>query len=315
MTDHPFPRRATQPERPLTSRLKSRRSPSLIGNGLLLLCSALATTAGPGGATDAYAAPQDPSGFGGAGGTALANEVIEFKGTLKDARGNMVTVAGDDGTEYIVQYPDEITSLEFIAKALPAYLRRGMPIRFATVLGPTGMPMAPVNQIEVFAPINAKMLPHNQTERYTPGVHPADRKKRPRGAPLTGKVIVVGNLAMLNAQGGLALQAGSTPVQTMVAPDASLEIRVNNLSLAQPGDAVSVEGFYQPPDKTKVKANRIKITTDRIYGETPPKKIRQRPGKKTSDASPDTPDDAATPQNETAENETAKNEEAPDETP
>ncbi|MCM2372793.1 hypothetical protein [Aporhodopirellula aestuarii] len=249
--------------------------------GCTLLCLVMIC-----GSATTSAAPPDGSGFGGGGTGALANEVTVFDGTLKDARGNIITVTREDGTECTVQFPDEITSLEFVGKALPAYLRRGTPIRFATVLGPTGMPMAPVNQLQIFAPLSPQLVPHNQAERFTPGVHSADKKKPQRGMPLTGKVIVVGNLMMLTAQGGLAVQAGSTPVQTMVSPDATLEIRVNNLSLAQPGDAVSVEGFYQPPDETKVKANKITITTDRVFGEMPAKPTRQRPTKKSKVVEP-----------------------------
>ncbi len=210
------------------------------------------------------------------GGGAPANEITEFKGTLKGAQGNVITVTREDGTECMVQFPDEITSLNFVATALPAYLRRGMPVRFATVLGPTGMPMMPVEKIEIFSPLPAAAVPHSHSTRYTPGAHSADRKAPQRGAPLTGKVDVVGSLMILNPQGGIAIQAGTTPVQTMVSPNAKLEIRLNNLSLAEPGDSVSVVGFYQPPDETKVKASQITITTDRVYGEEQPKKSRTR---------------------------------------
>jgi hypothetical protein len=213
---------------------------------------------------------------GGFSGGAPANEITEFKGTLKGAQGNVITVTREDGTDCMVQFPDEITSLNFVATALPAYLRRGMPVRFATVLGPTGMPMMPIEKVEIFSPLPPAALPHNQSTRYAPGVHSADHKNPQRGAPLTGKVDVVGSLMMLSPQGGIAIQAGTTPVQTMVSPNAKLEIRLNNLSLAEPGDSVSVVGFYQPPDETKVKASQIMITTDRVFGEEQPKKTRTR---------------------------------------
>jgi len=241
------------------------------------------------------AADGPAGGFGEGGGAAVysaaANEVTEFKGTLKDARGNLITVTREDGTDCLVMFPDEITGMNFVANALPAYLRRGMPIRFATVLGPTGMPLRPIDKIEVYSPLPPKAVPHSQMSRFTPGVQSAERKKPVRGAPLSGKVDVVGNLMMLTPQGGLAVQAGATPVQTMVSPDAKIEIRLNNLTLAQPGDAVSVSGFYQPPDDTKVKASRITITTDRVYGEEQPKPVRAQRGKRAT-AAEKKPDEA-----------------------
>jgi hypothetical protein len=39
------------------------------------------------------------------------------------------------------------------------------------------------------------------------------------------------------------------------------------LNLAKDGDAVTISGFYQPPDDTKVKADRITVSTERVYGE------------------------------------------------
>lgn len=204
-----------------------------------------------------------------------ANEVTEFKGTLKGVRGNIVSVTRDDGVDCMVMFPDQITGVEFIAKALPAYLRRGTMVRFATTLGPTGMPLTPVNKLEIIAPVNLTGLNSHSRVKFLPGVNSVERKPPPRNGVMTGKVYVVGNLIMLAPNGGLAVQAGKVPVQTMVAPDATLEIRANSLALAQVGDTVSVAGFYQPPDDTKIKAERITVTSDRIYGEAPPPKERK----------------------------------------
>lgn len=206
---------------------------------------------------------------------AAANEVTEFEGELKGVRGNIATVTREDGVDCMVMFPDEINGLEFIASALPAYLRRGTPIRFTTTLGPTGMPLTPVDKLEIIAPVNINMVSHSQRMKYQPGVNSADRKAKPRNGPMTGKVYVVGSLMMLSPNGQLAVQAGKTPVQTMVSPNAKLEIRANNLALAQPGDRVKVAGFYQPPDDTKVKAERMTVTTDRVFGETPAKPERK----------------------------------------
>lgn len=270
----------------MTIRLSSRDTPpryrtplGIFVAGVIGLLTGLPTMQSGVGINSVCAAPPGAAA-GRFGGGARANEVTKFTGTLKNARGNIIVVTRDDGAECMVQFPDEITSLTFVAEALPAYLRRGMPIRFATVLGQTGMPVSPVTKIEIFSPLSEQAVAASLKTKYMPGVKSSDRhKKRRRGAPLTGQVDVVGSLRMLTPQGGLALQAGETPFQTMVSPDAKIEIRYNNLSLAQPGDKVSVAGFYEPPDDTKVKASQITITTDRVYGEAPPKKGRQRGAK------------------------------------
>ena len=71
----------------------------------------------------------------------------------------------------------------------------------------------------------------------------------------------------LDASGVMSVQAGKRPVRVQLTPDTKLELRVNNLSLAKEGDTVTVAGFYQPADETKVKADRVIITTDRVFGE------------------------------------------------
>ncbi|MFG0264883.1 MAG: hypothetical protein ACF8AM_06970 [Rhodopirellula sp. JB055] len=220
-------------------------------------------------------------GFGNNAAAGGTNEVTSFRGKLVSYRGMILTIEREDGTQVMVQTPDSISQLTFIAKALPAYLRPGMLVRFQANLGPAGTPLEPVSKLELFAPVNVKLLKGREREKFQPGVHPSNPPQRGNAGPPTGPVTVVGNLMALNPQGGVALRAGNVPVQTMTSPDLELQLRVNNLSLAQPGDAVDVRGFYQPPDDTKVKAESIQITTDRVYGETPPPtERRSRRGKR-----------------------------------
>ncbi|WP_404306689.1 hypothetical protein [Neorhodopirellula lusitana] len=249
-----------------------------------------------------HAVPQTGFGGSGNGATAAANEVTEFEGKLKGVRGNIVTVTRDDGVDCLVMFPKEADLIEFSATALPAYLRRGMLVRFSSVLGPTGMPLAPVDRIEIFAPVNPATVSGSGKDNYTPGVHSASKERKARNAPMTGKVTVVGSLLMLSPDGRLGVQAGKTPVQTMVSPQLKLEIRANNLSMAQEGEAVKVSGFYQPPDDTKVQAERITVTTDRIFGETPPPAARRtRRTRKEKEAQTKTEATAETPEVEAAD--------------
>ena len=102
-----------------------------------------------------------------------------------------------------------------------------------------------------------------------------------------------------------------------LADDAEFELRFNNLTLAQEGDPVSVAGFYQPPDDTKVKADRVTITTDRVYGEAtdqPPTRRtarrRTRPGEgDAEEASAEKPEAGEKP--ESAEGEAKAEDESP----
>lgn len=261
------------------------RSAVVVACCLLPCSSALCQTTPPAGAA------------GGFGAVAPANEVTKFSGTLKDARGNVIVVTREDDSECFVQVPDRITSLSFSAKAIPAYLRRGTPVRFAMAIGPNGAPISPVEKVVIFSPLAPGAVPPSEAAKFIPGVHHDNgRQARQPGAPRGGRVDVVGTLVMINPQGAISVQAGGTPVNTMVNQNAEIEIQMNNLSLAQAGDDVEIEGFYNPPDETKVKAQRIKITTDRVIGEAPgpaKRKGRSRPGKEANTLPAEQPPAAA----------------------
>jgi hypothetical protein len=229
----------------------------------------LACLAGPTRADDPPAA-----GFG----NAPANEVSEFKGTLKGMQRGILQVTRDDGTEVQVQLPAQAPSLTFVAQAKPPFLQRGMLVRFRGTFSPAGVAAMPIDKVEIFQPVNLQGVPGHSRDRFLPGVHPADRhagKKKPVGI---AKYTVVGSLMGINGNGAIMVQAGKIPVVAPLSQTASFEIRFNNLSLAQEGDAISVAGFYEPPDDTKIRGDKITVTTERIYGEpqdAPPRRSRR----------------------------------------
>ena len=215
--------------------------------------------------------------------------VTEFKGALKSFQRGVLLVTKDDGTEMMVQPPDDVSKFQFVATAKPAFLTRGTLVRFSGTFNQAGVPQAPISRVEVFQPITGKVPGHTR-ERFIPGVYP-ERSARNQPPQPIAKYDVVGALVGLDASGIMAVQAGNRPVRVQLTPDTKLELRVNNLSLAQEGDAVSVAGFYQPADETKVKADRVTITTDRIYGEPSdqPKRAPRRTSRRTKKPADENP--------------------------
>ncbi|MEL6104596.1 MAG: hypothetical protein AAFU85_01110 [Planctomycetota bacterium] len=238
------------------------------------------------------AAPQD------AGKQAVpGNEITNFKGTLKAFRQGIVVVEKEDGSEALVAVPDQITSFQFVAKAAPAFLRPGMLIRFTADFGPGGVPLAPISKLTLFQPVPTKSLHGRARQLFVAGVY-ADSKapnNRKQQTP-SGKLTVVGSLVGLTPNGILTLRAGKTPVRVPVNEQTQLELQYNNLSLAQAGDPVTVAGFFQPPNENQVKADRITIRPDRVFGEAPPQEDRKRKTK----------EDAAKPADENLEGDPAK---------
>lgn len=227
-----------------------------------------------------HAAPPE---FGAPGAAGPANEITSFKGSLKNMRRGLMIVEKEDGSEAMVMPPDNIASFKFVAQATPAFLRPNMLVRFTGNFGPGGVPLQPIEKITLFQPVDMRSIQGHAREQFTPGVHSADRRA-PRNQPMVGKLTVVGNLMGLAPNGVLAVRAGKYPLRVPVSGEAEFEICYNNPTLAQPGDTVSVSGFYQPPNENQVKADRITITTDRVYGEYQPEDDRKSRRKKRGEA-------------------------------
>ncbi len=199
-------------------------------------------------------------------GAANQNMVTEFKGTLKGFQRGVVHVLREDGTEVWVQLPDNISSFQFVATAKPEFLQRGSMVRFSGTFNQAGVSLSPVTKVELFQPISGR-LSRRTRERFLPGVYPQGDHGKQQPLPTVALCNIVGAVMGLDGNGGMVVRAGNRPVRVQLAEDVKFEVRYNNLSLAQEGDPVSVAGFYQPPDESRVKAERITVTTDRVYGE------------------------------------------------
>ena len=217
-----------------------------------------------------------PPGFG-----ANQNMVTEFKGKLKGFQRGVVYVQREDGTDMMVQVPDNLTAFQFVALAKPAFLKRGQLVRLTGTFNPVnGMAVSPINKVELFQPVSGAM-PGRIREQYLPGVYPQQQNENQQGFAGPVRCRVVGGVMGIHDNGNMVVQAGSRPLQIPLSPDVTFEIRFNNLTLAQEGDTVSVSGFYQPSNETLVKAERITVTSEKVFGEPtesiPKRGSRRRP--------------------------------------
>jgi hypothetical protein len=207
-----------------------------------------------------------------------ANLVTEFKGTLKGFQRGVILVTREDGTEMMVQPPDDVAAFQFIAPAKPAFLQRGTMVRFSGTFDLNGRPQEQIKRVEIFQPITGQVAGHHR-ESFLPDVYP-DHANRGKPPMAIANYSVVGGVIGMDATGVMMVQAGARQVRVQLAPDVELEVKVNNLSLAQEGDPITVAGFYQPADETKVKADRVTIRSDRVYGDpatnTKPKRRTSR---------------------------------------
>ncbi len=219
--------------------------------------------------------------------------VTEFKGKVKAARGNLLVVTKEDDTEVTVLLNQNPGKFLFSATANPAGLRPGWLVRITGSFSPQGVATAPVNQFELFLPFAIQALAGHERAQYTPGIAPVE------GEP--NQYRVVGQIMGMNQQ-AVMIQTPRGPLNVPFAPDAKWLVRCHELSLVQPGDPVSVTGFYQPPDESKVMGDRVTIAVERVIGEaTEPvgrRAAKPRRGAKAAkpEAEPDSEPAAAVPE-------------------
>ncbi len=231
-------------------------------------CPAVTVTAAQPPATDAAQSGQ-PRGVGtdASAATPGFDTVIEVTGTVVGARGKTLMVERADGEQVTVWLHEDPTRLRFIADAKPAYLRKGMMVRAEASLGPGAIPTGPVGKVEIFQAIPLAGLPHSAKEKFTPGIHPAKKgDARPQAGFVPGDYGVVGMVIGMDTA-GIYLNTGQSPLPLPVGAETEFTLNVNNTSLVQPGDPVSIEGFHQPPDETQIKANSVVIRPERVFGD------------------------------------------------
>lgn len=246
-------------------------------------------------------APQhsaDAQGFGGdapspaAGSNVMFDSVIKVEGTLKSAQGQYLIVTRSDGQDVTVKLHEDPTRLTVTAEAKPTFLRPQMMVRTTATLGPAGMPIQPVERVEIFQPLRLSKQSAAVKQKFTPGLHPSDRQVDLRQGFVPGQYTIVGSIAGMDPA-GIYIFTGKARVPVPLGEDAKILLVFNNLSIAQPGDPVVVNGFHQPPDETKVIANDVAIRPERVYGEAaemaPQRGRRGRGRQAQADAAPVVP--------------------------
>jgi hypothetical protein len=231
------------------------------------------------------------------------NMITEVTGKLKSLEHGVLVVIRDDGTEVLIKPPSEVYKLQFVAEAKPQFLQQGMMVRFTGSFNQAGVAQSPIARVELFQPINGK-VPGHVRRKYYPGVYPDPREAKKQAETGIAKCGVVGSLVGIDQSGLMSVRAGKIPVRIPLVQNAKFEIRYNNLALAKSGDSIRVAGFYNPPDETKVLADSVTITTDRVYGaiateESKPKPKKRRPRRSRRNEKQETKEDVVNPAGET----------------
>lgn len=201
----------------------------------------------------------DPPGFVFKG--ANQNMNIEVEGKLAGFKQGMLLVTRQDGVEVTVKPPEDALGFDFQAPMEVSFLQRGMMVRFNGNFNKAGVPTDPIDVLTAFLPLTEK-LAKKKSDEFVPGIYPGEKKSNLPDGVLNYKI--VGKLMGWDATGLIAVQAGRRPLRVQLAEKATMNLRLNQLNLAQQGDAVTITGTYRLPDDTKIVAKTISVTTDRV---------------------------------------------------
>lgn len=163
--------------------------------------------------------------------------IAELKGKVKGVKlaGPGVAVVemtdADDKTYYIKVEPKK-TKVKVEGTALVSFLRPGMHVRLTAFLLRNAV-KDPVSQLQLFAP----------EDGYQVGIFKDDPTDNKADSLIAGQVkSVKGKIMMLNA--------GGKQVKVTLAEDAQIELTIGDITLARPGDTITVLGrVVQAPDQ------------------------------------------------------------------
>lgn len=163
--------------------------------------------------------------------------IAELKGKVKEVKlaGPGVAVVemtdADDKTYYIKVEPKK-TKVKVEGTALVSFLRPGMHVRLTAFLLRNAV-KDPVSQLQLFAP----------EDGYQVGIFKDDPTDNKADSLIAGQVkSVKGKTMMLNA--------GGKQVKVTLAEDAQIELTIGDVTLARPGDTITVLGrVVQAPDQ------------------------------------------------------------------
>lgn len=198
-------------------------------------------------------------------------EKLSAAGTVKGFSRGLLYVMTKEGDQYRVKLPTNSRYISYVGSATQDFLTRGMPVKFTATFNAKGKVVAPVRNITIFTPTKEDKIGVYPDSGLSGNVKDlfADvdtSQKQPEGKPF----IVAG--AITSARSGkLQVRAGRATVQVELADNARVSVDVSHLNFMQPGDNVSIEGWYNPAQKRDVVANKVIVSTSGKLGESPKK--------------------------------------------
>lgn len=195
-------------------------------------------------------------------------EIASFEGTLTAIAGDKIKVKGKDGAERMAVVNAQST-LKYTGTADVKFLRPGLTVRFSAVFDVRkGIPLAPLNEIEIFRPAKERRMSPEQRQSQTPGIYPVNEKKDSNvQSPKDGQqnFLVVGLLRAVQSN-KIQVFAGSRPIMADLNEQIKISVVAGDVLFCQPGDKVKVTGLRNPSQQDWVQAETVEIVGSKPLG-------------------------------------------------
>ncbi len=194
-------------------------------------------------------------------------EKLTAAGTVKGYSGGLLHVMTKEGDQYRVKLPTNPMYVTYVGSATRDFLKRGMLVKFTATFDAKGKVVAPVRDITIFTPTKEDKIgvyPDSGLSGSTKDLFSDvdTNQKQPEGKPFS----VAGTITSARS-GKIKVAAGRMTVQADLAEKARVSVQVSHLSFVQPGDNISLDGWYNPAQKRDVVANKITVSAAGTLGE------------------------------------------------
>lgn len=199
-------------------------------------------------------------------------EELATIGRVMGIQGNMLQVEARDGVVWLVQLPNQMRNVTYRNTAGVKFLGPGVFVNFSGKFDKRGKMEGSVSTLKVFTPQSPDQLgifPDALGGAGT-GFGAAPAQPQPAAADDAPKSYQVsGRIAKVARNGDVMIQAGQQSVTVSIDPAAQIEIEVDTLELARPGDTINLDAWYYPQRVGQAMATRVEVTGAQPLGVEP----------------------------------------------
>lgn len=206
-------------------------------------------------------------------------EGVRLSGKLVALQPGLMQVEAKDGETWLIKVEARGNDLMYTATAKPEWLRPGMWVRFRASFDQRGRQQTELADVTVFTPQEGQQLGLIPEVSLGDGLFSdeEEERKKERSTNQVTPYVVAGRIVGFK-KSKMTVAAGNVPVTVEVPDTLRVAVEVADYSLAQPGDAVEIQGWKYPMVPGRAIANRLTVNSENVLGNPPPAARRKKGG-------------------------------------